>query len=188
MSKTTKIILGSQSPRRFEILADAGFDIEVVRPNVEERFPFDLSHSKVPEYLSKLKMHDVYSYVGDDKDFIICADTIVIFEKKMIGKPKNLEAAFKCLKAMNGKTHEVITGVSIRKNKKQISFSEHAVVHFKELTDEEIRNYVTHFSPLDKAGAYNIQEYLGVDKLEGEFQNVMGLPIKRVLKEIKNWK
>lgn len=188
MNKTTKIILGSQSPRRYEILADEGFDIQVVLPKVEERFPYELSASKVPEYLSKLKMHDVYSYLGEDDDFIICADTIVIFEKKMIGKPKNLEAAFKCLKAMNGKSHEVITGVSIRKNKKQISFSEHAIVHFKELTDDEIRNYVETFIPLDKAGAYNIQEYKGVEKIEGEFQNVMGLPIKRVLKEIKSWK
>ncbi len=187
MIKPTKIILGSQSPRRFEILADAGFDIEIIRPKVEERFPYDLAFSKVPEYLSKLKIHDVYTYVGDDKDFIICADTIVLFDKKLVGKPKNLDTAFRYLKAMNGKTHEVITGVSIRKNKKQISFSEHAIVYFKELTDEEIKNYVNKFSPLDKAGAYNIQEYIGVDRIEGEFQNVMGLPIKRVLQEIKNW-
>lgn len=188
MNKPTKIILGSQSPRRFEILADAGFEIEVVRPKVVERFPYDLSYAKVPEYLSKLKMHDVYSYVGDDKDFIICADTVVIFENKLIGKPKNLDVAFKSLKAMNGKTHEVITGVSIRKNKKQISFSQHTWVEFKELTDEEIKSYVHKFSPLDKAGAYNIQEYIGVDNIKGEFFNVMGLPIQRVLKEIKNWK
>jgi septum formation protein len=188
MNKPTKIILGSQSPRRFEILADAGFEIEVIKPKVDERFPFDMAYSKVAEYLSKLKIHDIYSYVGDDKDFIICADTVVLFEKKLVGKPKNLETAFRYLKAMNGKTHEVITGVSIRKNKKQISFSEHAMVHFKELTDDEIKNYVDKFSPLDKAGAYNIQEYIGVDKIEGEFYNVMGLPIKRVLQEIKGWK
>lgn len=188
MNKPTKIILGSQSPRRYEILADAGFEIEVIKPKVEERFPFDLAYSKVPEYLSKLKMHDIYSFVGEDSDYIICADTVVLFEKKLVGKPKNLDIAFKTLKAMNGKAHEVITGVSIRKNKKQISFSEHAMVYFKELSDAEIRHYVDNFSPLDMCGAYNIQEYIGVDKLEGEFQNVMGLPIQRVLKEIKGWK
>lgn len=120
MNKPTKIILGSQSPRRYEILADAGFEIEVIKPKVEERFPFDLAlfYSKVPEYLSKLKMHDIYSFVGEDSDYIICANTVVLFEKKLVGKPKNLDIAFKTLKAMNGKAHEVITGVSIRKNRR----------------------------------------------------------------------
>lgn len=188
MQKPTKIILGSQSPRRLEILSDAGFDIEIVKPKVAEHFPYDLDYYKVPEYLSKLKIFDVYSYLGEDNDFIICADTVVIFEKKLVGKPKNLDQAFKYLKAMNGKAHDVVTGVSIRKNKKQISFSEQAKVFFKELSDDEIREYVNKFNPLDKAGAYNVQEYIGVEKVIGEFFNVMGLPLKRVQQEIKNWK
>ena len=145
MQKSNKIILGSQSPRRLEILSDAGFEIEVVKPKIAENFPFDLDYYKVPEYISKLKIFDVYSYLGEDEHFIICADTVVIFEKKLIGKPKNIEQAFKFLKAMNGKTHDVVTGVSLRKNKKQISFSEQAKVSFKELTDAEIRNYVEKF-------------------------------------------
>ncbi|HPH88689.1 MAG TPA: Maf family nucleotide pyrophosphatase [Chitinophagales bacterium] len=188
MQKPTKIILGSQSPRRFEILSDAGFDIEIVRPKVVEHFPYTMDFYQVPEYLSKLKMHDVYSYVGEDQHFIICADTVVIHDKKLVGKPKNKDIAFKYLKSMNGKVHDVITGVSIRKNKKQLSFSEHTKVHFKELKDDEIWHYVEKFETLDKAGAYNIQEYVGVEKIEGEFFNVMGLPLKRVLQEIKGWK
>jgi septum formation protein len=188
MQKPTKVILGSQSPRRLEILSDAGFVVEVVKPTVAENFPFDLDFYKVPEYLSKLKMHDVYSYVGEDNDYIICADTVVIFDNKLVGKPKNKEKAFKYLKAMNGKIHDVVTGVSMRKNKKQISFSEKSKVFFKELSDEQIWHYIEKFETLDKAGAYNIQEYIGVEKIDGEFYNVMGLPLKRVLQEIKGWK
>ncbi len=188
MQKSNKIILGSQSPRRFEILADAGFDIKVIKPTVEERYPFDLDYYKVPEYISKLKIFDIYSYLGEDDDFIICADTMVIFEKRLVGKPKNADHAFKILKTMNGKPHDVVTGVSMRKNKKQISFSEITKVRFKELSDEEIKMYIDKFQPYDKAGAYNIQEYIGVDYIVGEYQNVMGLPIKRVLQEMKAWK
>lgn len=188
MQKPDKIILGSQSPRRLEILSDAGFDVQVIAPKVAENFPFDLHYYKVPEYLSKLKMFDVYSYLGEDSELIICADTVVIFENKLIGKPKNKDHAFKTLKAMNGKVHDVVTGVSMRLNKKQVSFSEQAKVYFKELHDDDIRHYIDKFNTLDKAGAYNIQEYIGVDHIEGEFYNVMGLPIKKVLSEIRNWK
>jgi septum formation protein len=188
MHKSNKIILGSQSPRRFEILADAGFDIKVVKPTIEERYPFDLDYYKVPEYISKLKIFDIYSYLGEDDDVIICADTMVIFDNKLVGKPKNADHAFRILKAMNGKPHDVVTGVSMRRNKKQISFSEQTKVRFKELTDDEIKNYIDKFEPYDKAGSYNIQEYIGVDYIVGEYQNVMGLPIKRVLLEMKSLK
>jgi septum formation protein len=187
-SKSNKIILGSQSPRRLEILSDAGFDVKVIKPEIEERYPFNLEHSKVAEYISKLKIYDVYSFLGEDDDFILCADTVVIFEKKLLGKPKNKEQAFKFLKAMNGKEHEVITGVSMRKKKKQISFSELTKVKFKELSEDEIRHYIDEFETLDKAAAYNIQEYIGVESIQGDFYNVMGLPIKQVLQEIKQWK
>ncbi len=188
MQNSSKIILGSQSPRRYEILVDAGFDVLVVKPTIEERYPADMNNSIVPEYISKLKIFDIYSHLGDDKDLIICADTMVVFEKKLVGKPRDADHAFKILKAMNGKSHEVITGVSMRKNKNQISFSEQTKVWFKELTDDEIRNYIEKCEPYDKAGSYNIQEYFGVDYIDGEYQNVMGLPIKRVLLEMKGLK
>ncbi|MBK9328669.1 MAG: septum formation protein Maf [Sphingobacteriales bacterium] len=188
MYAPVKIILGSKSPRRLEILSDAGFEVEVVKPKIEERFPFDMNYYKVAEYLSKLKIFDIYSYLGQDDDFILCADTVVILDNKLIGKPKSLDQAFKFLKSLNGRSHDVVTGISIRKNKMQISFSELAKVHFKNLSDEEIKAYVNEFQPLDKAGAYNVQEFIGVEKVEGEFFNVMGLPLKRVQHEIKNWK
>jgi septum formation protein len=187
MKNSARIILGSQSPRRLEILTDAGFDVEVIKPKVDERFPYDMNYYKVPEYLSKLKLFDVYSYLGEDDDFILCADTIVILDNKMIGKPKNTDQAFKFLKAMNGRIHDVVTGVSIRKQKKQISFSEQAKVHFKTLQDDQIMHYIETFQPFDKAGSYNVQEFIGVDRVEGEFYNVMGLPLKRVVDEIKKW-
>jgi septum formation protein len=187
MKNSGRIILGSQSPRRLEILTDAGFDVEVIKPKVDERFPYDMNYYKVPEYLSKLKLFDVYSYLGEDDDFILCADTIVILDNKMIGKPKNTDQAFKFLKAMNGRVHDVVTGVSIRKQKKQISFSEQAKVHFKALQDDQIMHYIETFQPFDKAGSYNVQEFIGVDRVEGEFYNVMGLPLKRVVDEIKKW-
>ena len=188
MHKSNKIILGSQSPRRFEILADAGFDIKVVKPTIEERYPFDLDYYKVPEYISKLKIFDIYSYLGEDDDVIICADTMVIFDNKLVGKPKNADHAFRILKAMNGKPHDVVTGVSMRRNKKQISFSEQTKVRFKELTDDEIKNYIDKFVPYYNTDSYYIQEYIGVDYIVGEYQNVMGLPIKRVLLEMKSLK
>lgn len=183
----SKIILGSQSPRRLEILSDAGFEVEVIKPKVDERFPYEMNYYKVAEYLSKLKLFDVYSYLGNDDDFIVCADTVVILDNKLIGKPKNREYAFKFLKAMNGRVHDVVTGVSIRKSKKQISFSEQSKVYFKTLSDDEIFHYIDKFQPYDKAGSYNVQEYIGVEKVEGEFYNVMGLPLKRVLDELKKW-
>lgn len=180
-----KIILGSQSPRRLEILQDAGFDVEIVKPKVEEKFPAGLNIYKIAEYLSKLKMYDIFSFVGNDNELIICADTMVIFQNKLVGKPKNEETAFRYLKALNGQTHEVVTGVTMRYMGKQISFSETAKVIFKELGEDEIKKFIAHNEVLDKAGAYNVQEYIGVAKVEGDFFNVMGLPLKQVLHELK---
>lgn len=187
MLKPDKIILGSQSPRRYEILADAGFEVKIVKPKIAEHFPYEMNYYKVPEYLSKLKMFDVYSYLGEDDEMILCADTMVIFENKLVGKPRNKEQSFRYLKALNGKVHHVVSGVTMRYKKKQISFSEQTIVQFKELSDEEFRKYIDTFETLDKAGSYNIQEYSGVDHIDGEFYNVMGLPLKRILKELKAW-
>lgn len=188
MLKPNKIILGSQSPRRVEILADAGFDVQIIKPKVAEHFPVEMNLYKIPEYLSKLKMFDVYSYLGEDNTMIITADTMVIFNNKLVGKPKNKEQALRFLSLMNGKQHHVVTGVTMRLNKLQISFSEQATVFFKDLSADAIQQYIDNYETLDKAGAYNIQEYNGVDHIEGEFFNVMGLPLKRVLQEIRNWK
>ncbi|HNL83960.1 MAG TPA: Maf family protein [Chitinophagales bacterium] len=180
-----KIILGSQSPRRLEILRDAGFEVEIVKPKVEEKFPAGLQINKIAEYLSKLKMYDVFSFIGSDNELIICADTMVIFQNKLVGKPKNEETAFRYLKALNGQKHEVVTGVTMRYKGKQLSFTELSTVSFKHLEDDEIKKFIANNEVLDKAGAYNVQEYIGVSKVEGDFYNVMGLPLKQVLHELK---
>lgn len=182
-----KIVLGSQSPRRLEILQDANFDVEVVIPKVAEDIPENMAIHEAPIYLSKIKMLDVYNYIGNDDHFIITADTLLIFENKLIGKPANNIDGLKILMALNGNMHEVISGVTIRKNKKEISFSETTKVYFKNLTQKAIENFISQNNILDKAGAYNIQEYIGVAKFEGDYTNVIGLPIKKVITTINNW-
>jgi septum formation protein len=181
------IILGSQSPRRLEILTHAGFSVQVISPNIDEVFPSEMSIYEVPEFLANLKMQEISNTITTDDKFIICADTVVIFNQQLIGKPTDDNQSFTFLKNMNGKQHDVITGVSIRYVGKQISFAAMAKVFFKKLSDEEIWHYIHTHQTLDKAGAYNIQEYCGIDRIEGEFENVMGLPIRRVLQEIQNW-
>ena len=183
-----KIILGSQSPRRFEILKDAGYDVEMISPKVSERFPYELDVYKVAEYISKLKMHDIFSFLGEDEDFIITADTVVILDRKPLGKPRTPEQAFKILKTLNARQHDVVTGVTIRKKGKQLSFSDITKVFFRELSDEQIQHFIEQNEVLDKAGAYAIQDYIGVEKFEGCYQNVMGLPMPKLQEVINNWK
>ncbi len=183
-----QIILGSQSPRRLEILQKAGFEVEVIVPKTDEQFPTDLSIYQAPEYIAQQKLEAISNKINQENRFIICADTIVLFQQQLLGKPKDEQQAFEYLKMMNGNKHEVITGVCMSKQQKIISFSERAIVHFKHLSDAEIWQYIQHYNTLDKAGAYNIQEYNGIEKLEGEFENVMGLPIQRVMHEIAEWK
>lgn len=187
MLPTTKIILGSQSPRRLEILQKHGFNVEVIISNVDEIFPETMPIIKVPEYLSTIKLNNILAKIKPKDTYLICADTIVVYDNNIIGKPIDTADAFSVLKTLNGNKHQVITGVSMYRNGKTYSFSEQAFVYFKHLTDDEIRQYINTYNTLDKAGAYNIQEYNGIAKLEGEFENVMGLPIQRILYEIENW-
>lgn len=187
MQKPVNVILGSQSPRRLEILQDAGFIVKVIEPKVEEVFPPQMSAELVPEFLAQLKLEAVYSAININDTLLICADTIVLFENKIIGKPVDTAQSYALLSALNGKSHQVITGVCMRYQHKQITFSETAKVFFKNLNKETIEQYINTCQTLDKAGAYNIQEYKGIDRIEGEFYNVMGLPINRVLQEIEKW-
>lgn len=181
-----KITLGSQSPRRKIILEAAGFDVQILLANIEESYPDDIEKTNVPEYLAKLKMQHLPSNLNENI-FIITADTMLLFQNELIGKPENIDEAFKMLSELNGTFHEVITGVCIKKNNKIISFSQKTKVYFKKLKFEEIKNFIDAHIVLDKAGAYNIQEYIGVDKIEGDFDNVAGLPIQTILEKIKNW-
>lgn len=180
-----KIILGSQSPRRKSILENAGFNVQIIVPNVEENYPLNMNTAKVPEYLARLKMENIPLDITHKNIFMITADTMLLFKNKLIGKPNHLQEAFETLLSLNNTYHEVITGVCLRKNDKTISFSKSTKVYFKNLEQVTIQNFINTHEVLDKAGAYNIQEYIGVEKIEGDFDNVAGLPIQTVLEKIK---
>ena len=185
---TYNIILGSQSPRRKELLA--GLDIEFttkVIPGLEETYPDTLQGEEIPIYLAEQKAD---AYTLEDNDLLITADTIVWLNGHVYGKPADEIEAREMLRSLSGKTHDVITGVCVRTNKKNVSFASTTKVRFAELTDAEIEHYVNKYRPMDKAGAYGIQEwigYIGVEHIEGSYFNVMGLPIQRLYTVLKEF-
>ena len=185
---TYNIILGSQSPRRKELLA--GLDIEFttkVIPGLEETYPDTLQGEEIPIYLAEQKAD---AYTLEDNDLLITADTIVWLNGHVYGKPADEAEAREMLRSLSGKTHDVITGVCVRTNKKNVSFASTTKVRFAELTDAEIEHYVNKYRPMDKAGAYGIQEwigYIGVEHIEGSYFNVMGLPIQRLYTVLKEF-
>lgn len=185
MINNYNIILASSSPRRISLMRDTGFKFEIRNISVDEEYPSDLKATDVAIYLA-CKKSDYFKEVLND-ELIITADTTVCLDGEIIGKPKDREDAVNILKKLSGNKHSVITGVCLKMKDKVISFSECTYVYFKDLNDEEINYYVDNFKPYDKAGAYGIQEwigYIGVEKIEGSFFNVMGLPIHRLYNEI----
>ena len=185
---TFNIILGSQSPRRKELLA--GLDIEFttkVIPGLEETYPDTLQGEEIPIYLAEQKAD---AYTLEYNDLLITADTIVWLDGHVYGKPADEAEAREMLRSLSGKTHDVITGVCVRTNQKNVSFASTTKVRFAELTDAEIEHYVNKYRPMDKAGAYGIQEwigYIGVEHIEGSYFNVMGLPIQRLYTVLKEF-
>lgn len=177
------IILGSGSPRRKELLAGLGLHFEVlVRKGVSEDYPAELSASEVAQYIAEEKMSAYTDLLADDT-IVITADTVVICEGEIMGKPSSASEAVAMLRKLSGKTHQVTTGVCIATQGKSKSFHVITGVTFKELTDNEIDYYISNYKPFDKAGAYGIQEwigYIGVTRLEGSYFNVMGLPVQRI--------
>ena len=175
------IILASGSPRRKELLAGMCIPFRVAEPySVDEVYPNNLSPHEVPAYLARLKS-EVYPNPLNDNQILITADTVVILGQKVIGKPKDRGEAIMTLTALAGKTHEVTTGIMLRSNQASKILSETAQVTFGPLSREEIEFYVDNFRPYDKAGAYGIQEwigYVGIERIEGSFHNVMGLPTR----------
>lgn len=188
--KSYHLILASQSPRRQQLLSEAGLEYELSpRFECEEIFPNDLPASEVAEYLSRLKS-EAYPQVLADGDILLTADTVVVAEEKILGKPADKDDAFAMLRMLSGREHEVITGVTLRSTKQTKSFSAHSKVRFRQLCDEEIAYYIETYSPMDKAGSYGIQEwigYVGIEGIEGSFFNVMGLPIQRVWCELEKF-
>ena len=184
------IILGSNSPRRRELLAGLDLDFEVkVIPGLEEHYPPTLQPEEIPVFLARQKA-EAYIPTLSDKTLLITADTIVWNQNKVIGKPKDREDAIQMLQSLSGHEHHVVTGVCLTTTEKQKAFSVVSTVKFAALTDEEISYYVDKYHPFDKAGAYGIQEwigYIGVESINGSFYNVMGLPIQRLYQELKKF-
>lgn len=184
------IILGSNSPRRRELLAelDLGFEVKVI-PGLEEHYPATLQPEEIPVFLAKQKA-EAYIPTLPEKTLLITADTIVWNRNEVIGKPKNREDAIQMLQSLSGHEHHVVTGVCLTTTEKQKAFSVISAVKFATLTDEEIGYYVDKYQPFDKAGAYGIQEwigYIGVESINGSFYNVMGLPVQRLYQELKKF-
>ena len=184
------IILASKSPRRQELLRGMGVDFEILTKETDERFPSDMPLDEVPKYLSLQKS---LAFTDDElpADYLlITSDTVVICEGEILGKPKDREDAARMLQLLSGKTHHVVTGVTVRSAEKIESFAVRSNVTFAQLDADEINYYIEHCKPYDKAGAYGIQEwigYVGISGLEGSFYNVMGLPTRRLYQCLKGF-
>ena len=186
--KIKNIILASKSPRREELLNLLNLDFKIEITEVNEVYPDNLEVNKIAEYLANLKANGFKSIHNDT--IVITADTIVILDKQILGKPKNKTEAAKMLLSLSNRNHKVMTGVCIKSKDKTISFSNTTKVFFKELTSSEINFYIENYKPFDKAGSYGIQEWIGaigITKIEGSYFNVVGLPINQLYKNLKEY-
>ena len=185
-----KIVLGSNSPRRRELLAGLDIDFEVrTISGIDESYPENLKEEDVPVYIAKKKANAYKSSMAAN-ELLITADTVVWTFDKILGKPKDREDAVSMIQTLSGHVHEVITGVCVATKDRQIDFSVFSAVSFSKLDEEEIAYYVDKYKPFDKAGSYGIQEwigYVGVESINGSFYNAMGLPIQRLYQELKKW-
>ena len=175
-----RLILASGSPRRSFFLKELGLDFEIRIKETEESYPSHLKGKEISEYLSKLKAAPFLPELTE-KDILITADTIVLLKGTALGKPKSKNDARKMLRSLSNKSHEVISSVALTTMFKQLVFSDTTKVIFKELSDKEINYYIDQYKPFDKAGAYGIQEwlgYIGIERIEGNYFNVMGFPIQ----------
>ena len=183
-----KLVLASNSPRRKELLAGLGYPYEVrVLDGIDESYPDTLRSSEVASYISRVKAEAYRATMADD-ELIITADTIVCLDDQILGKPADEAEAIAMLRSLSGRTHQVYTGVALTTRTEQTDFVSCSHVTFAQLTDEEIHHYVAHYRPMDKAGAYGIQEwigYIGVERIDGSYFNVMGLPVQRLYRELK---
>jgi septum formation protein len=185
--KGKKLILASNSPRRRELLAGLNVDFEVdTRNNFEENFSPDVPHSQVPALMSEGKSKGFHRPLEND-EILITSDTMVLLDGLIMGKPHSREEAVQMLRTLSGRTHEVITAVTVRDCTRSETVTDSTLVHFRELRDEEIFYYVDTFRPYDKAGAYGIQEWIGyaaITGISGSFYNVMGFPVHKVYEEL----
>ena len=189
------IILASQSPRRKQLLEWAEIPFEIVVKNTDESYPAELEIEKIPIYIARQKAIEVKNFIEASVDatneskIIIAADTVVVLDSRLIGKPADREDAISILTALSGRTHRVVTGVVLMHAKGEICFSDITLVEFHPLTSGQIQFYVDKYQPYDKAGAYAIQEWIGVTGIKsvnGDFYNVMGLPVSRTVQALRS--
>ncbi len=188
--KKYDIILGSKSPRRKALLKNCNIPFRVFSKPTKEDFPENLSPEEIATHLSKTKISAYKEELSNPFVIVITADTIVVRDKHILNKPSNEQNAIEMLVSLSGRSHEVYTGVSIGSSKKTIDFFDKTIVSFSELSKEEITYYIKEYRPFDKAGSYGIQEWLGliaITKIEGSYNNVVGLPVHKVYSELKNF-
>lgn len=184
-----QLILGSASPRRKQLIEGLGFLFSVFSIDADESFPADLKRENIPLFLAKKKA-DAYPNELREQELLITSDTIVWCNDKVLNKPNDRDEAMKMLKELSGKMHEVYTAVHLRSSLKSESFYETSKVYFKDLTDEEIEYYIEKHEPFDKAGSYGVQDwmgYVGIEKIEGNFYTIMGLPTKMLYEKLMNF-
>jgi septum formation protein len=184
-----QLVLGSKSPRRQELLAGMGFDFEVRTKDTDEDFPATIPLKEVPVFLAEIKANALVDELNKG-EILITSDTIVLLEDEILGKPTSPENAKEMLQKLAGKSHEVITGVHLRSLEKKVSFSVSTNVFFKPLTPEMISFYIENYKPFDKAGAYGIQEWIGfvgIERIEGSYFNVVGLPVAELWDALNNF-
>jgi septum formation protein len=183
------LVLASASPRRMSLLQEAGIPFRLITPlDIEETYPEGLDKFQIPLYLAELKSN-AYGDIPENEIWIT-ADTIVWQNNQVINKPKNASDAFNILTSLSGSMHEVITGVCLRKKSGKRTFYSHSEVYFSKLSSEEITHYIETCNPYDKAGGYGIQEwigYIGIEKINGSYFNVMGLPVQKLYRELEGF-
>jgi septum formation protein len=188
---TYKIILASQSPRRHQLLKGLDLDFDIIVKPTTENFDPDMPVEEVPVFLAKQKAEQFNSELNIDPTLlIITADTIVSIENTILNKPSNRQDAIRMLKILSGKMHTVITGVCLKTLHKTITFSSRTNVFFKKLEDAEIEYYIDNYAPYDKAGSYGVQEWIGyicINKIEGSYYNVMGLPVQDLYEQLRKF-
>jgi septum formation protein len=187
--KNYRLILASRSPRRQQLLRELGLKFDVVIKEYEENYPESLSGEEIARFVAHEKAASFKDDISDN-EIVIAADTIVWCNNKVLGKPLDHDDATRILKEISGNTHEVITGVYLRSQTKELTFSESAKVTFETMTEEEISYYIDEYKPYDKAGAYGIQEWIGIiacSHIDGSYFNVVGLPVQRLYKELQRF-
>lgn len=184
-----KLILGSKSPRRRELLSQLGFQFSIRTKETDESYPLSLATEQVAEYVAQKKADDLLADLADD-EYVLCADTIVVIDDEILGKPSDRNEAIRMLSLLSGRNHRVITGVVICSLEKQLSFSVTTSVFFHPLSLDEITRYIDEYQPYDKAGSYGIQEWIGyaaIQRIEGSYNNVVGLPTHEVYQALKQF-